>query len=513
MLRRSSYGAHPPGLDRCTSTRCDSTVSTGRSTKPVATEVEQLQRWRARRRRSPALRLGRPLPRPHRPLARAVRGRPGPRRPPRGHRRQPGADVGRPRLHLGQATLAHVRSMPSTTVTASAAAGCAGRESIAFLRSLEGRELQDRGGSEAGAAPWPASPGAAAGRAPQPHTEQRPRTSARIAATLYWLDEYYEAEVVPARVAPVATARRVAWRRHEGDRRASTTPAVAGPVPAEDADRHRRSISIVHLLARSHRRGAELVAMELAAELDKRGHHNRLVALGPGARRRPRGGARAAGRHRGRGSPRVSIAGSAAAAPPRRGARRRGPGARRLGGPDRGPDRADAGDRSSYGNASSAFLPRSGDLFGASGGGPSLHASTSGSRSPTTSSSSSVGSGSTSPCGSSRTRGSRSASSASTGAAAAARLRDELAMPLVQPLIGFVGHLVRQKRPERTLEVVARLREMDRPVAPRDRRRRAAPSRARGRGPSTAVSDDFVTFLGPPGRRRDGLREAWSSRS
>ncbi len=38
---------------------------------------------------------------------------------------------------------------------------------------------------------------------------------------------------------------------------------------------------ILHLLARSHRRGAELVAVELADELDRLGHHDRLVALGP----------------------------------------------------------------------------------------------------------------------------------------------------------------------------------------------------------------------------------------
>ena len=57
----------------------------------------------------------------------------------------------------------------------------------------------------------------------------------------------------------------------------SNGPRVAAEArPGDD-----RSIRIVHLLARSHRRGAELVAMELAAELAKRGHRNRLVALGP----------------------------------------------------------------------------------------------------------------------------------------------------------------------------------------------------------------------------------------
>lgn len=37
---------------------------------------------------------------------------------------------------------------------------------------------------------------------------------------------------------------------------------------------------ILHVVARSHRRGAEIVAMELAAELDLLGHDNRVVALG-----------------------------------------------------------------------------------------------------------------------------------------------------------------------------------------------------------------------------------------
>ena len=40
-------------------------------------------------------------------------------------------------------------------------------------------------------------------------------------------------------------------------------------------------VRILHLVARSHRRGAELVAVELANELDRRGHTNRVVALGP----------------------------------------------------------------------------------------------------------------------------------------------------------------------------------------------------------------------------------------
>jgi glycosyltransferase involved in cell wall biosynthesis len=40
-------------------------------------------------------------------------------------------------------------------------------------------------------------------------------------------------------------------------------------------------LRILHLVARSHRRGAELVALELADELDGRGLRNDVVALGP----------------------------------------------------------------------------------------------------------------------------------------------------------------------------------------------------------------------------------------
>jgi glycosyltransferase involved in cell wall biosynthesis len=38
---------------------------------------------------------------------------------------------------------------------------------------------------------------------------------------------------------------------------------------------------ILHMVAHSHRRGAEMAALELASELDRLGHRNRLVALGP----------------------------------------------------------------------------------------------------------------------------------------------------------------------------------------------------------------------------------------
>jgi glycosyltransferase involved in cell wall biosynthesis len=48
--------------------------------------------------------------------------------------------------------------------------------------------------------------------------------------------------------------------------------------------------------------------------------------------------------------------------------------------------------------------------------------------------------------------------------AARARLCAELGVPETTPLIGFVGHLVRQKRPERVLEVLALLRARGRQV-------------------------------------------------
>jgi glycosyltransferase involved in cell wall biosynthesis len=41
-------------------------------------------------------------------------------------------------------------------------------------------------------------------------------------------------------------------------------------------------IRVLHVVSHSHRRGSELVAVELADELDRLGHHNRVVALGPG---------------------------------------------------------------------------------------------------------------------------------------------------------------------------------------------------------------------------------------
>jgi len=54
----------------------------------------------------------------------------------------------------------------------------------------------------------------------------------------------------------------------------------AAGAPAAPVAGPGRSLRILHLVARSHRRGAELVALELAAELDALGHADRVVALG-----------------------------------------------------------------------------------------------------------------------------------------------------------------------------------------------------------------------------------------
>jgi glycosyltransferase involved in cell wall biosynthesis len=63
----------------------------------------------------------------------------------------------------------------------------------------------------------------------------------------------------------------------------SDDPGARSDTPPDEAGRagDARSMRILHLVARSHRRGAELVAVELAEELDRRGHRNRVVALGP----------------------------------------------------------------------------------------------------------------------------------------------------------------------------------------------------------------------------------------
>jgi glycosyltransferase involved in cell wall biosynthesis len=55
-----------------------------------------------------------------------------------------------------------------------------------------------------------------------------------------------------------------------------TPSAPVLPRPGQTAP-----ICVLHVVSRSQRRGAELVALELADELDRLGHRNRVVALGP----------------------------------------------------------------------------------------------------------------------------------------------------------------------------------------------------------------------------------------
>jgi glycosyltransferase involved in cell wall biosynthesis len=70
-----------------------------------------------------------------------------------------------------------------------------------------------------------------------------------------------------------------------GSRRRSDT--VAATVQSDATARTARqptpaaALRVLHVVSESQRRGAELVALELADELDRRGHHNRVVALGP----------------------------------------------------------------------------------------------------------------------------------------------------------------------------------------------------------------------------------------
>lgn len=87
------------------------------------------------------------------------------------------------------------------------------------------------------------------------------------AATMCRLDEFYRPEVQVADRASLPST-------GEHLRPTGTQGADGG---ASDA----ASVRILHLVTRSHRRGAELVAVELADELDRRGHTNRVVALGP----------------------------------------------------------------------------------------------------------------------------------------------------------------------------------------------------------------------------------------
>jgi glycosyltransferase involved in cell wall biosynthesis len=89
--------------------------------------------------------------------------------------------------------------------------------------------------------------------------------------TLARLDDFYRPEV--DRMVALLHRPLAEWSTPR-DGAVHDTRSSAAPAPPA-------SMRILHLVSRSHRRGAELVALELADELDRRGHRNRVLALGP----------------------------------------------------------------------------------------------------------------------------------------------------------------------------------------------------------------------------------------
>lgn len=107
-----------------------------------------------------------------------------------------------------------------------------------------------------------------------------PEVQGDDAATLEWLDELYAPEV--ERLEGLLGRPLPTWRGcADPVELPDAAPTQVDPAGSDDPAAPDRPLRIVHLLARSHRRGAELVAVELADELDREGHQNRLVALGP----------------------------------------------------------------------------------------------------------------------------------------------------------------------------------------------------------------------------------------
>lgn len=151
----------------------------------------------------------------------------------------------------------------------------------AFLRSLEGRENPV---VEAARRVLPAGMHRRVlqrfGRLNRTATDEPPAEIDR--ATLDRLDTFYRPEVhrlemligrsIPSWVSPPAHA-------DDAARKSRRSGTIGSATTGEILDE--RPLHIVHLVARSHRRGAELVAVELADELNRRGHHNRVIALGP----------------------------------------------------------------------------------------------------------------------------------------------------------------------------------------------------------------------------------------
>jgi glycosyltransferase involved in cell wall biosynthesis len=216
-------------------------------------------------------------------------------------------------------------------------------------------------------------------------------------------------------------------------------------------------IRVLHVVSRSQRRGAELVALELADELDRLDHRNRVVALGPafdgrrepglvplGSSRRQRPPDLVAGAWRLRRllatdpADIVLAHGGWAAQVVALAARRRGPllvWQRILGLPDKvwGPVR----------RRWLATVARRFDAVVALTGDQEDELRALGFRGPVW-----------------VVPNFRKADRFRDvdRDAAGARLRAEVGIPGATPLVGFVGHLVRQKRPDRALEVLEHLR-------------------------------------------------------
>jgi len=214
---------------------------------------------------------------------------------------------------------------------------------------------------------------------------------------------------------------------------------------------------ILHVVSRSQRRGAELVALELADELDRLGHRNRVVALGPAFDGRREPGLAPLGTSRGQRPPdlvagawrlrRLLVAepqdvvlahGGWAAQVVALAVRRRGPllvWQRILGLPDKvwrpGRRRWLTAVAGRFDAAVALIAEQEDELRRLGYRGPVWVIPNF-----------------------------RKADRfrAIDRDAARARLRAELGVSEGTPLVGFVGHLIRQKRPDRALEALARLR-------------------------------------------------------
>jgi glycosyltransferase involved in cell wall biosynthesis len=89
--------------------------------------------------------------------------------------------------------------------------------------------------------------------------------------TLEALDDFYRPEV--ERLGTLLGRPLTNWcaPRDGSAERSGRQPSAVAPT----------SMRILHLVSHSHRRGAELAAAELADELERRGHRNRVLALAP----------------------------------------------------------------------------------------------------------------------------------------------------------------------------------------------------------------------------------------